>query len=119
MRHAIDAGNGLQKVMLFDDVIQIHHLFDGRVEASNQHTLDNDNPDIPACYIVADFIERQFETLDNLLVNVIICEGFEDGFIVARARDDCFDFHPAEQFVIFGLSVGIDQGFNPLLERLI
>jgi len=56
-------GDGLEKIVAGDDLVQIHDLFDGRVKAGNEHVVDDEDTHISGnAFILA--AKTQFETLD-------------------------------------------------------
>ncbi len=59
--------NGLQEIVRLDDLIEIHDLLDGRIEARQQHVVDDHDADIALdAFLLA--VKRQLEALDDAFV---------------------------------------------------
>ena len=78
-RGAVDAGDGLQQFGLFHAPVQVQHLLDGRVEAGEQHRLDDEE---------RGRFGRVLEVADRLLLVVQVGPGLPRLGVVLRWRDD-------------------------------
>ena len=109
---AVDAGDGLQQVVIGDHLVQIHDLFDGGVEAGEQHVVDDDDTH-PAIHLrralAFDRIERQLEAPDAALMIVGIGVGLDMGFVVVAARDDHGRLQAAQAIQVDGEGVALLQ----------
>ena len=64
--HAIHSGDGLQKVVLVQPLVDIHHLLDGRVKAGQQHVADDQEGDAGQHLLRIVEIERLAEVVNRV-----------------------------------------------------
>src|SRR5690349_18834379 len=65
--YTIDACDRLQEPMCHDDLIEIHDLLDGSIEAGQQHIVYDDDANVALNAFLL-FVEGQLETLDRRFV---------------------------------------------------
>ena len=89
--HAVDAGDGLEQVVVGDHLVQVHDLLDGGVEAGKQHVVDDDDADAPVhlgLTLAFDRIEGQFEALDAAFVVAGVGVSLDVRRVVVAAGND-------------------------------
>ena len=84
---AVDPRDGLQQVVGDDHLVEIHHLLDRRIEAREQHVVDDEHPRVPAHPFVFS-TEGQLEALDARLVPRRVRMGLQVQRIVVASGDD-------------------------------
>ncbi len=87
---AIYAGDGLEQIVVGNNLVEVQHLLDGRVEAGDQHIVDDNDPDaaikrlVPFLFLS---VEWELEAPDGSLVVTLVGECLDMRLVVVRAGD--------------------------------
>jgi hypothetical protein len=92
---AVHAGDGLQQLGLADRPVEVHHTLDRRVEAGQQHRLD-DQKGQRVCLGRVGMQQRLLEALDSLLLRGAVGPLFPSRVVVVTARDDRRELDPPQ-----------------------
>ena len=116
MRHPVHARDGLEEVVLFQPLVDIHHLLNGRIKAGQQHVADDEEGDASVGLVVFVQIERLAEIFDCIPIARLAPGGSDFGGFVGGVRGND-DRHFQERDAPLGLRVGLPiqplgQGFQ-------
>ncbi|MNL15014.1 hypothetical protein D3C87_1359770 [compost metagenome] len=88
LRHPVHAGDGLEQIMLLEPLVDVHDLFDRRVEAGQQHVTDHQECDPGVGLVVVVEIEGLAEALNRIPVLRFLTRGRDFSGLVGRVRGD-------------------------------
>ena len=115
---AVHAGNGLQQLRLADRAVEVHHAFNRRIEAGQQHRLhDQESQRIGLLSLGVE--QRLLESLDPRLVGRSVRPLFPGRIVVVAAGNHRCELDVLQRVAVApGLHDGLHLG-RPLAQRLV